>query len=131
MMNQIYNHANTVSVTAPAGGVIGKKFYRIGGLFGIAAVTTPAGKKFELIREGVFNGPVEAVDAIAEGDAIYWQAGRANSEFSNEATAGAIHVGEALGAIPAGTVARIDVAITPRPLSTAAEAIEQAGGADA
>lgn len=132
MQNKAFNHSTRVPMTAPVGGVIGGKFYKFGALFGCAVASAPAGKLFTLDRDGIWTVKVEAVAAdIAPGDQIFWLAGRADSEFSNESAAGAVLVGVALGDVETGDTTAIDVVISPMPLTTSAEALEDAGGADA
>lgn len=131
-MFKAFDHSTRVYLTAPVGGVIGGKFYKFGALFGCAVASAPAGKQFTLDRDGIWTVKVEAVAAdIAPGDQIFWLAGRADAEFSNESAAGAILVGVALGTVQTGDTNEIDVVISPFPLTISAEALEDAGGADA
>lgn len=130
MNNKSYDHSNRIGLIAPEGGVISGNFYKIGALFGAAVSSVPEGYRFTLDREGIWSVNVEADGNIEIGDQIYWEAGRADSEFSNEVTADAILAGIALGAVEAGEIAKIDVAISPMPLTVAAESLEDAGGPD-
>ena len=114
MMNKSYDTATRITLPAPAGGVVSGGFYRIGRFFGCAVATVPAGKPFTLDREGVWKVKTEGQGAaIAIGDPIFWEAGRADAEFHNDgADAGGILVGYAMEPHAAG-VGEIDVAIEP------------------
>lgn len=125
-----YDKASPVQLPAPVGGVVAGNFYLIGGLFGMAMATVAAGILFALDREGVHTVPVaaQAGTQCAVGDPIYFKTG---TGFTCTSGAGAYLVGYALGIIDAGDTDEIDVAISPMSLTTSAEAIEDAGGADA
>lgn len=115
MMNKTYDHASRLTLIAPVGGVQSGKAYKIGLLFGIAVSTVVAGKKFTLDREGVWSFKAEAQGAaIAPGDKIFFEAGRADAEFHNDAAdVGGFLVGYALEAIPTGETKTILIAIEP------------------
>ena len=116
MMNKRYDSSNRVTLRAPAGGVIGGKAYRFGGLFGVAVSSVQEGLPFTLDREGVFEFNVEASDAIEPGEAIYFTAGRAGAEFTNDEAAGGALVGYALESADAGETKRLDVAVSIFPM---------------
>lgn len=73
-MKNYLQHGDTLSLTAPAGGVVSGTPYLIGAaLFGVAAHSADAGAAFELRRRGVFNSmPKTTGEAWAEGAALYW-----------------------------------------------------------
>lgn len=116
-MNKVYDteDVDRITLTAPAGGVVSGRFYRFGRLFGQAISTVPAGKPFTLDRKGAWSVPVEAQGAaIAIGDPIYWEAGRADAEFHRDgADTGGLIIGYALEAVPSGQVKEALVLIEP------------------
>lgn len=116
-INKVYDtdDVNRITMTAPAGGVVAGRFYRFGRLFGQAVSTVPAGKVFTLDRKGAWSVPVEAQGAaVAVGDPIYWEAGRADAEFHRDPTdVGSFLVGSAMEAIPSGQTREILVLIEP------------------
>lgn len=117
MMNKVYDteDVDRLTFTAPAGGVVSGKFYRIGRFFGAAVSSVPAGKPFTLDRKGAWRVKTEAQgNPIAIGDEIYWEAGRADAEFHNDgADAGGILVGHAYEAAAAGYQGELIVVIEP------------------
>ncbi len=134
MQNKVYQSSQRVYAIAPAGGVKGGDAVRYGGIFGFAVTDAAAGEQYTLDCEGQWGVKMEAVGApISFGDAVYFEANRADAQFSNEATAGATLVGYSTRFTPiaAGEVGDGLLCISPMPRTTAAEAIENAGGADA
>jgi len=129
-MSKIYCESDVVQVPAPAGGVIEGLFYLIGGLFGASRNTVAAGQLFALDREGVWHEPVaaKAGAALAVGDPVYWSAA---GGFTATSGAGEILAGYALSTVPANTTGNADIAISDNSLTTSAEAIDAAGGAEA
>lgn len=115
MLTKVYDDVDRLTLTAPVGGVIGGKAYRFGRIFGFARSSVAQGKPYVLDREGVFRVSIEAQGAdIAIGDNVYFEAGRADSEFHNDGTdVGGMLVGTALEAVPAGSVKTIDTLIEP------------------
>jgi predicted RecA/RadA family phage recombinase len=58
---------NTITVTAPAGGVVSGNVVIVGGIVGIAATTQPAGADVEISVEGVFDLGKVTADALTAG----------------------------------------------------------------
>jgi predicted RecA/RadA family phage recombinase len=73
-MKNYLQHGDTLSLTAPAGGVVSGAPYLIGaGIFGVAVHSAAEGEAFELRRRGVFSGMPKASGAAwAEGAVLYW-----------------------------------------------------------
>lgn len=67
MKNYVQEGCKGLELTAPVGGVVSGKAYKIGGLLVIAAVTKAAGEKFACSREGVFKMPKASALVLAEG----------------------------------------------------------------
>ncbi|MGY0713128.1 DUF2190 family protein [Azospirillum argentinense] len=96
---------NTITATAPSGGVVSGGGVLIGNLFGIAAVSAAAGGEFELVTEGVFDLPKLGADTIDQMQRVYWDA--TNKRITETAT-GNYPVGVAILAAGNGaTTARV------------------------
>lgn len=63
---------DTITLTAPAGGVVSGNLYIIGSLAIIAAVSAAAGEEFEGHTHEVWRLPKVAADVVAEGAPAYW-----------------------------------------------------------
>lgn len=64
---------NTVTLTAPAGGVVAGMLYLVGALLVLAKTTAAAGAEFEGATNGVFeDAPKKTAQAWAEGTKLYW-----------------------------------------------------------
>lgn len=68
----------TVTLTAPAGGVSSGDGVKIGQLFVVAANDAAAGEEFEGATVGVFELPKNATQALTEGALVYWDAAAGN-----------------------------------------------------
>lgn len=93
-MRNFRHEGNVVPCSAPSGGVLSGGGYKIGDLFGVAAVTAPEGDPFELAVSGVYTLP-KAAGAIAQGVKVYWSA--ANSNVTTTASGNTL-IGHAVGA---------------------------------
>jgi predicted RecA/RadA family phage recombinase len=71
-MKNFIQPGETMTFTAPAGGVVSGKGYKIGQLFVVAAHSANAGAKFEGQVVGVFDLPKAASQAWTEGALVYW-----------------------------------------------------------
>jgi len=71
-MKNYVQHGDTLTLTAPTGGVVAGLPYLIGAIFGVAAETVAEGLPFDLRRSGVVKLPKKSGEAWAEGDALYW-----------------------------------------------------------
>lgn len=125
-----------LTLPVPAAGVTVGQALEIGGFFGFSQATIKAedaeGEFFTLDPEGIFYCETEATGDISIGDAIYFDAA-ADPQFSN--SAGRL-VGYAYSetdelVLEDGETDTVLVKIFPMPKTTRAEAIEDAGGADA
>lgn len=72
MKNYVQEGCKGLELTAPVGGVVSGKAYKIGALIVIAAVTKAAGQKFAGSREGVFKFSKASALVLAEGDEVKW-----------------------------------------------------------
>jgi predicted RecA/RadA family phage recombinase len=88
-----YSPGDTVTFTAPSGGVVNGSVYQIGNIIGVSATTADEGEEFELITRGVFLLPKATGTAWTEGLLLHWDDG--DSEFNTSA----------LGNFPAGCAA--------------------------
>lgn len=65
--------AQTIDLTAPAGGVTAGLFYLIGAVLIFANVTAAEGETFAGVRTGMFTDVVKATGSTwTEGQLIYW-----------------------------------------------------------
>lgn len=70
-MRNFIQPGKVLTLTAPAGGVVSGKFYKIGAIFGVAAISAAEGEKFELATGEVYELPKTSAEAWAEGDVVY------------------------------------------------------------
>ncbi len=96
-MNNYKQPGAYLTLTAPAGGVVGGAPILVGGLFGVVAADALAGDQFVLATEGVFELPGPAA---TEGQRLYWTAAGA---ISTTATGNTL-IGHAARASAGGTV---------------------------
>lgn len=86
-MNNFQKSGETLTLTAPAGGVISGNGYLIGAMFVVATATVAATLPFEGLTEGVFTLPkVAGEGALVEGKPVYWDV--ANTRISIDPTVG-------------------------------------------
>ncbi|MBI1207635.1 MAG: DUF2190 family protein [Azospirillum sp.] len=79
-MKNFVQPGESITVTAPSGGVSSGDGVLIGSVFGIAAADAAEGDPVELATEGVFSGIVKvSAQAWAVGDPIYWDAAAAKA----------------------------------------------------
>lgn len=73
-MKNFVSQGDTLTLTAPAGGVLSGVAVLIGtNIFGVPVTDADAGDVFALKTSGVYeNQPKAAGAAWAEGDAVYW-----------------------------------------------------------
>ena len=70
-MQNFIKPGDTLTFTAPAGGVVSGTPYLIGSILVVAATSAAAGAQFEGMDEGVFTLP-KATGAWTEGAILYW-----------------------------------------------------------
>lgn len=73
-MRNYIQPGKSLSLTAPAGGVVAGQGYQVGQLFVVAQNTADAGEAFEGLTVGVFDLPKVSAQAWAEGALVYWSA---------------------------------------------------------
>lgn len=71
-MRNYIQPGNTITLTAPAGGVVAGGGYKIGQIFVVAVTDAAAGDPFEGMTEGVFDLPKNTAQALTEGALVYW-----------------------------------------------------------
>lgn len=71
-MNNYIQDGETITLTAPAGGVISGTAYKIGQILAVAVSTIAATLPFEGKVTGVFTLPKTSGTAWSEGDLLYW-----------------------------------------------------------
>ena len=71
-MKTFIQPGNIITVTAPVGGITAGQGLLIGGLFGIAAYTAPAGNPLELSTTGVFQFPKANAAVLTVGMRVSW-----------------------------------------------------------
>ncbi len=118
MAKNYKQQGETLTLTAPAGGVVSGQGYMIGALFVVALSTAAAGATFAGMTQGVFSlakNTHASSKAFAEGEIVYWD--NANKRFDKTGT-GFFPVGVAAVAA-ASTAAVCDVRLN----GTAATAV--------
>ncbi len=73
-MKNFVQPGNTVTVTAPSGGVSSGDIVVVGGLIGVAAFDAVEGAEVEISTVGVYALPAAAADDIGVGDLLYYDA---------------------------------------------------------
>jgi predicted RecA/RadA family phage recombinase len=71
-MKNFRQSGNSLTFTAPAGGVVSGTAYKIGQLLVVATTAAGAGAQFEGAVLGVFEFPKVSAQAWTEGALIYW-----------------------------------------------------------
>ena len=104
-MKNYVQRGETVTVTAPTGGVESGQIVRVGELVGVAVTDADAGKPVEITTTGVFS-LAKTANAVTEGEAIYLASDAAPGASVNPAsaadTANDLHIGWAVSAATAG-----------------------------
>lgn len=101
-MKNFVQPGETITLTAPAGGVVSGGGYLIGGLFVVAVADVAVGLPFEGKATGVFDLPKTAAQAWAEGDYVYWDPATAKADNTG-ALGNLIGVAAAAAANPTAT----------------------------
>lgn len=83
-MKNFIQEGDTLTLTAPSGGVVSGGGYIIGDLFVVATVTVAQGLPFAAKTRGVFELAKLSAQAWIEGVKVYWDA--ANSRLTTVAT---------------------------------------------
>ena len=99
-MNNFIKQGNTLTLTAPVGGVVAGGVYLVGSLVVVAVTSAAAGTPFEGDAAGVFTLPKAAGAAWTEGATLYFDS--ANSNFVTAASATARRCGNAAAAAASG-----------------------------
>jgi predicted RecA/RadA family phage recombinase len=104
--------SHTLTVTAPAGGVLSGQGVLIGTLFGIAQYDAVEGAEVEILTEGVVEIPKTSALQIDVGDRLFWDA---TNKVVNKTATAQVCVGIAVSAAanPSGTVRMKLGAVTP------------------
>jgi predicted RecA/RadA family phage recombinase len=94
---------HTLTLPAPAGGVLSGQGVLIGTLFGIAQYDAVEGAELEILTEGVVEIPKTSALQIDVGDRLFWDA---TNKVVNKTATAQICVGIAVSAAanPSGTV---------------------------
>lgn len=71
-MRNFVQTGDTVTFTAPTGGVVSGLAYLIGTILVVAAATVAQALPFEGATEGIFDLPKAATITPAEGALVYW-----------------------------------------------------------
>ncbi|MFE8600237.1 DUF2190 family protein [Archangium violaceum] len=96
---------DTLTLTAPAGGVTSGSVYLIGALLVVATFSADDGAPFTGARSGVYELPKAGGEAWAQGAALYWDnnAKKFTTTATNNTRAG-YAVADALSAATVGAV---------------------------
>lgn len=77
MAKNFIQPGDTLTLTAPVGGVVSGQPVLIGNIFAIALTSAAAGETFEGKTSGVWESDKVSAEAWTVGQAIYWNAGQA------------------------------------------------------
>ena len=104
--------SHTLTLLAPAGGVLSGQGVLIGTLFGIAQYDAVEGAEVEILTEGVVENPKTSALQIDVGDRLVWDA---TNKVVNKTATAQVCVGIAVSAAanPSGTVRMKLGAVTP------------------
>ena len=83
-MQNFIQPGNTITVTAPTGGVASGEGVLIGSLFGVAAFDAEESESIEIQTVGVMVLPKLSTDVVAVGDLLHWDA--TNNRLTKTAT---------------------------------------------
>lgn len=86
-MNNYIKPGDTMTFTAPVGGVVSGTAYMIGSLLVVATNTVDAGLEFEGLTEGVVTLPKATGSAWTEGAMLYWSTATNNLVVATAAAA--------------------------------------------
>lgn len=92
-MKTFIQNGDMITVSAPAGGTVSGKIYKVGAFIGVAATTEAAGDPVQLKLTGVFELGKTSAQAWAIGDLVYMNT--ANGTLSNASAAGLVMIGVA------------------------------------
>jgi len=77
-MKNFIQEGGTLTVAAPAGGVVSGALVIIGLMVGVATTTQPQGAPVAVKTTGVFEFPKVSAQAWTVGQAVYWDATAGN-----------------------------------------------------
>jgi predicted RecA/RadA family phage recombinase len=97
-MKNFIQKGDTITLTAPTGGVSSGGGVLVGSLFGIAAGDAAENADVEVLTRGVFELP-KATGAIAQGAKVYWN--NANGNVTTTVTGNTL-IGAAIAAAASG-----------------------------
>lgn len=104
-MKNFIQSGDTLTMTAPAGGVVAGALVVLGSLFGVAAQSAAAGADFDLVTEGVFSLPKKTGETPDIGAKVYWET--ATSSVTTTPTGNTLigaHAGKAAALAGAATL---------------------------
>ena len=111
MAKNFIQPGDTLTVTAPAGGVTSGDAVEINSLFGVAAFDAVAGDPVEVTVAGVFDLPKVSTDVVAVGDTLFFDTGLAELSL-DVGSPGNLKVGYATKAAGSG-VALVNIRLAP------------------
>jgi predicted RecA/RadA family phage recombinase len=102
-MKSYVQPGKSLTVTAPAGGMLSGQGVLIGTLFGIAQYDAVEGAEVEILTEGVVEIPKTSALQIDVGDRLFWDS---TNQVVNKTATAQVCVGIAVSAAtnPSGTV---------------------------
>lgn len=110
-MNNFQQVGDTLSLTAPSGGVVSGGFYQIGQLLVCAVHDAAQGETFQGKTTGVYSGaPKTTGQSWSEGSLLYWDGTKFTTTASTNLPAGCA-VASAQSADTTGTVRLNGVAL--------------------
>jgi predicted RecA/RadA family phage recombinase len=105
-MKNFVQKGDTITVTAPSGGIVSGVGLQVGSLFGVAAFSADQGDDVEIKTTGVFDLAKENGATFSVGDPVFWDP--TAKVVTEEDTSGPDRVGVALAeAGSSATTARV------------------------
>jgi predicted RecA/RadA family phage recombinase len=105
-MKNFVQPGDVLTFHAPTGGLSSGDGVLVGGLFGVAAYDAAEGAEVEVQLKGVFRLP-KATGAVAEGQALYWDATAKVLTTTASGNTLAAHAAEAAASGAADIAARL------------------------
>lgn len=93
-MKNYLQPGNTITATAPTGGLSSGEGAVVGAIFGVAAFDAAQGDPVELVTSGVFELPKSA-GVIAEGARVWWD--DSGKTVENASATGLFPIGTCIG----------------------------------
>ena len=106
-MKNYVQRGDTITATAPSGGITSSDGMMMGTLFGVASTTEAEGEDVEIAVAGVFTLPVLTPETFAAGAKIYWDSGSKKCTTAQDSAGDLPLIGVAILAASTASVATV------------------------